>query len=164
MRLSPFPSNHKPGPSRNPRSFLEDCSRDHIYLAGPEPDAMHGVPGGAYICSPLLWKESMASLHPWVSPSQWTSTRLPVLLDAAKAWGLFSPLWENEVGRCEGSLLASGRMAITPFTTPSSSDDPAPPARRQQPAPSLVRLVSLESPSWQMACIQAQSVLVNQHV
>lgn len=80
-----------------------------------------GFPGGASIGCPFLWKESMASLHPWGSPSQWTSTRLPLLLDVAKAWGSFSPPWENEVGRCEGSLPKSGRRAIPPFTTPSSS-------------------------------------------
>lgn len=117
-----------------------------------------GFPGGASIGSAFLWKESMASLHPWGSPSQWTSTRLPLLLHVAKAWGSFSPPWENEVGRCEGSLPKSGRRAIPPFTTPSSSDDPGPPACLRQPAPSLDRLVSPESPSWQMAWIQALSV------
>lgn len=65
--------------------------------------------------------------------------RLPILLDVAKGQDLFSPQWEKEAGRCEGALPASVGMAITPLTT---SDTPAPPARLQQPAPSLARLVS----------------------
>lgn len=154
MRPSLIPSNHDPGPSIQ-WSFLENCSRDHIYLSGLELC----FPGGAFMISPFLWKESMKSLHPWDSTSQWTSTRLPVLLDVAKGWGLFSPLWEKETGRYEGALPASLGMAIIPFTT---SDTPAPPACNLLPLwPSLFLW---ESPSWHMAGFQAQPVLVNQHV
>lgn len=134
-------------------SFLKNCSRHHIYLAGLEL----GVPGG--VCTLLSF--GMSPWHPYIPEVPQLSG---CLWDFPSSW-----MWPKAAAcaLCCGRRRQGGVKELCQHQW----EWPAPLLPPLTPLLASSNLLPLwpgsflqESPSWHMAGIQAQSGLVNQHV